>query len=149
MSTPSKQIITFSPAPFKKNTVYSLHKALKKNQEYYAKILALSTLDEYELNDVIDFNISALEETVEYIYPDSFLYIEDARQQNQSIVLLTKKYEARLDEYLLTAGPRPEKQALIIFQDILKAVYSLVMNGYWHRNLRAEHFVKIGDHWKL
>ena len=33
--------------------------------------------------------------------------------------------------------------------DILKAVYSLFLAGYWTRNLRAEHFVKVGNHWKL
>jgi serine/threonine protein kinase len=32
---------------------------------------------------------------------------------------------------------------------LVKAVYSLIMNGYWHRNIRAEHFVRCGKVWKL
>ena len=32
---------------------------------------------------------------------------------------------------------------------LLKAVYSLTMGGYWTRNLRAEHIVKVGKEWKL
>lgn len=36
-----------------------------------------------------------------------------------------------------------------IFDQIVRAVYSLIMNGYWHRNIRAEHFVKCGKLWKL
>lgn len=37
----------------------------------------------------------------------------------------------------------------MIFQDILKAAYSFIMEGFWHRNLRADHFVKVGNKWKL
>ena len=32
---------------------------------------------------------------------------------------------------------------------IIKAVYSLISAGYWTRNLRAEHFVRVGKVWKL
>ncbi len=36
-----------------------------------------------------------------------------------------------------------------IFDQIVRAVYSLIMSGYWHRNIRAEHFVKSGETWKM
>jgi hypothetical protein len=36
-----------------------------------------------------------------------------------------------------------------IFDNILKAVYSIYSNGYWHKNIRPEHFVKIDNIWKL
>lgn len=36
-----------------------------------------------------------------------------------------------------------------IFDNILKSIYSLYSNGYWHKNIRAEHFVKVGNLWKL
>jgi hypothetical protein len=38
---------------------------------------------------------------------------------------------------------------MAVFDQIVRAVYSIVMNGYWHRNVRAEHFVKCGKAWKL
>jgi len=38
---------------------------------------------------------------------------------------------------------------LRIFDHILKAVYSLYTDGYWHKNIRLEHFVKVGKLWKL
>ena len=42
-----------------------------------------------------------------------------------------------------------ETEALRIFDHVLKAVYSVYANGYWHRNVRPEHFVKVGDTWRL
>jgi hypothetical protein len=42
-----------------------------------------------------------------------------------------------------------EKEALEIFNQTLKAVYSLTMMGYLHKNIRPAHFVKCGKYWKL
>ena len=42
-----------------------------------------------------------------------------------------------------------EKEALAIFKQITKAIYSLYMAGFWHRNIRPEHFVKVGEMWKM
>lgn len=61
----------------------------------------------------------------------------------------TKPYEYRLDEYLRKKGPQSEKNALLIFSDIIKASFSLIMAGFYHRNLRPEHFVLVDNKWKL
>ena len=42
-----------------------------------------------------------------------------------------------------------EPEALTVFSQLIKAVYSLWVGGYVHRNLRAEHFVLGKDVWKL
>lgn len=42
-----------------------------------------------------------------------------------------------------------EVEALKIFDDVLKAIYSIYSNGYWHKSIRPENFVKIGNVWKL
>lgn len=36
-----------------------------------------------------------------------------------------------------------------IFDNVLKAIYAVYAQGYWHKCIRPEHFVKIGDMWKL
>ena len=38
---------------------------------------------------------------------------------------------------------------MLIFEQIVKAIYSLYMAGFWHRNIRPEHFVKSEGVWKL
>lgn len=38
---------------------------------------------------------------------------------------------------------------MLLIQQILKAVYSLMMAGYWSRNFRAEHFVSVSGVWKI
>ena len=40
-------------------------------------------------------------------------------------------------------------EALEIFEQCMKAIYSLYMAGFWHRNIRPEHFVKVKKTWKL
>jgi hypothetical protein len=42
-----------------------------------------------------------------------------------------------------------EKEALDIFYQVLKAIYSITMMGYLHKNIRPAHFVKCGKLWKL
>ncbi len=42
-----------------------------------------------------------------------------------------------------------ESEALRIFDNVLKAIYSIYANGYWHKSIRPEHFVKIDNAWKL
>ena len=42
-----------------------------------------------------------------------------------------------------------EKEALDIFGQIMKSIYSLLKDGVLMGNIRAEHFVKVGNLWKL
>lgn len=36
-----------------------------------------------------------------------------------------------------------------VFDQVLRAIYALYTNGYWHRNPRPEHFVRCGTIWRL
>lgn len=62
--------------------------------------------------------------------------------------LITDVYECNLQQYIDKAHIS-EKDALDIFSQVVKAIYSLVMNGYWHRNIRPDHFVRVDKVWKL
>jgi hypothetical protein len=61
---------------------------------------------------------------------------------------ITEPYETNLEEYMRTTRIT-EVQALQIFDNVLKAVYSVYVSGYWHKCIRPEHFVKVGNTWKL
>ena len=54
-----------------------------------------------------------------------------------------------MNEYISQKGKLSEKEVLLILEQIVKIVYSLYETGYWHRNLRADHLVKVGNIWKL
>ena len=55
----------------------------------------------------------------------------------------------RLSDYIDRKVKIEEKESLEIFSQIIKAIYSIMAKGYWHRSIRAEHFVKVGYKWKL
>ena len=42
-----------------------------------------------------------------------------------------------------------ESQALEIFDQIMRVIYSLHLKGYTHHELRSDHFVKCENVWKL
>ena len=63
-------------------------------------------------------------------------------------MVIEEDWEIRLDQYLLKELPSGD-EIIEIFQDVLKAAYSLASAGIFPTNLRAEHFVRARDTWKL
>ena len=61
---------------------------------------------------------------------------------------VTAPYTTTLDKYT-KQSKISEKEALVIFDQIVKAVYSLYVSGFQTKNLRAQHFVLSKKVWKL
>lgn len=79
----------------------------------------------------------------EYILPIKKVYPHE-----KGLVFVIDKYDIKLSEFIKKQNLQ-ENQARAIAQDILKAIYGLLIPGYFHKNLRLEHFVKHKGVWKL
>jgi hypothetical protein len=62
--------------------------------------------------------------------------------------IITKPYQSTLEKYIKSKKIN-EKEALGIFDQILKAVYSLWMDDTITRNLRSQHIVLSNNKWRL
>lgn len=62
--------------------------------------------------------------------------------------LVTRPYTTTLDKYTKKHKTN-EKEALKIFDQIMKSVYSLYVAGFISKNVRSQHFVLVNKTWKL
>lgn len=82
------------------------------------------------------------------MFPQHFLKIESEISNKDVVGFVRQPYNTNLQIYL-RGKTLTEKDVLQIFDQILKAVYSLFQEGYATRNLRTQHFVLSEKLWKL
>ncbi len=82
------------------------------------------------------------------MFPQHFVKIESEISNKDVVGLVRQPYNTNLQIYL-RGKTLTEKDVLQIFDQILKAVYSLFQEGYATRNLRTQHFVLSDKLWKL
>ena len=81
-------------------------------------------------------------------FPDHINNISISIPNDGLFTFISQAYDTNLETYMKTTLITETEQHRI-FDNVLKAVYSVFGNGYWHKCIRPEHFVRIGNVWKL
>ncbi len=108
----------------------------RQGSKLYAKLISIEKSEQKGFDECLQFNNEVLEDLDELIFKDHFLAIRAQVSNEEMMGLITDPYDCTLTQ-LITSKILTELECMDIFDQILKAAYSLVMNGYWHRNLRA------------
>ena len=120
-----------------------------KGERFLVKFVNISKAFDLGIMSCIDYNKQVLLNNIDTpAFPEHILQIRDQLQNNEVMGLVSQHYETTLQKYMFATNIS-EKEALEIFNQTLKAVYSLTMMGYLHKNIRPAHFVKCGKYWKL
>jgi hypothetical protein len=114
----------------------------------YVKLLTIAKIDELGISECLECNKALLGDLEDYVFPQHFLRIEEEITSKTITGLVTRPYETTLDRYV-KKHKLSEKQALVIFEHIVKAIYSLYQSGFATRNLRSSHFVLCNGVWKI
>lgn len=72
-------------------------------------------IQKYELASTLEYNYDILSKDCKsFAYPDYFNEIVSKKEEGDTEIYFTKKYEKRLNEYLGKGGPRKEEEAILI-----------------------------------
>ena len=105
-------------------------------------------LEELNMLESSEYNQSVLSDLSDQTFPENFLEIQYTYAIPDGFIFVTEQYDHNLETYLKSKVIE-EKEALSIFREIIKSVFSTYTAGFWHRNVRPEHFVKVKNTWKM
>ena len=113
----------------------------------YVQIFNVKSLQTYNLVDTFEYNKDIFGSVHDRVYPDSLLELK-FEEDDQKLLFIQDFYELTLDNHIKNKISS-EQEALRIFQDVLKSVYSFSFESLPQRNIRPEHFAFVDGKWKL
>ena len=119
-----------------------------EGQGLYVKLLQVAKIDNLGISETLDFNRALLGQLDDFLFQEHFLKIQEEITNNKVVGFVTQPYKTTLDRYT-KKNKISQKQAMKIFDHIVKAVYSLYNAGFISKNIRSQHFVLVNKTWKL
>lgn len=108
----------------------------RQGARLFAKLISIERSEQKGFDECLQFNNEVLEDLDELIFKENLLAIRAQVSNEEMMGLVTDPYDTNLAQLILNKV-LTEQECMEIFDQVLRAAYSLVMNGYWHRNLRA------------
>lgn len=114
----------------------------------FIKIMSINKIDELHISENLDFNKCVMGDLESMLFHDNLLQLEEEVSSSTMVGFVTRPYQHNLCKYVKKKKVQ-EKEALSIFDEIVKGIYSLYLEEYLTRQVRSEHIVYSEGHWRL